>query len=143
MINKIKKNDVSYIEQLVKIEQEIFKNSAYSHKTILEFLNDENYSIYIYNNSGKIYGYMIILDSVNVYEILKIATIKEERNKNIASKLLEKIKEKDIFLEVRESNKTAINFYKKNNFKQITIRKKYYSDTNENAIIMKLEVGNE
>ena len=86
---------------------------------------------------------MIILDSVDVYEILKIATIKEERNKNIASKLLEKIKEKDIFLEVRESNETAINFYKKNNFKQITIRKKYYSDTNENAIIMKLEVSNE
>lgn len=143
MIYKIKKNDTHYLEQVVKIEQEIFKNSAYSYDSFLAFLADENYSIYIYDISGKIYGYMIVLDSVDVNEILKIATIKEQRNKNIASQLLEKIKDKDIFLEVRESNEVAIKFYKKNNFKQIAVRKKYYSDTNENAIIMKLEVGNE
>ena len=49
----------------------------------------------------------------------------------------------DIFLEVRESNQVAINFYKKNKFNQISIRKNYYSEPNENAIIMKLEVNNE
>ena len=50
---------------------------------------------------------------------------------------------KDIFLEVRESNQVAINFYKKNNFKQISIRKGYYSDPTEDAIIMKMEANNE
>ena len=49
----------------------------------------------------------------------------------------------DIFLEVRESNQVAINFYKKNKFKEISVRKNYYSEPNENAIIMKLEVNNE
>jgi len=64
-------------------------------------------------------------------------------NQGIAQELLDKIKTKDIFLEVRESNKKAINFYKKNNFKQISIRKGYYSDPTEDAIIMKMEVNNE
>ena len=53
------------------------------------------------------------------------------------------IRIKNIFLEVRESNQTAINFYKKNKFKEISIRKNYYSKPTENAIIMKLEVNNE
>jgi len=85
----------------------------------------------------------MVLDSIDVYEILAIATIEECRNKGIAQELLDKIKTKDIFLEVRESNKKAINFYKKNNFKQISIRKGYYSDPTEDAIIMKMEVNNE
>ena len=70
--------------------------------------------------------------------ILKIG-IQFSRNKIIYN--LDKIKTKDIFLEVRESNKVAINFYKKNNFKEISIRKNYYSEPTENAIIMKLEVN--
>ena len=85
----------------------------------------------------------MVLDSIDVYEILAIATIKEYRNKGVAQGLLDKIKTKDIFLEVRESNQVAINFYKKNKFKEISIRKNYYSKPNENAIIMKLEVNNE
>lgn len=85
----------------------------------------------------------MVLDSIDVYEILAIATIEECRNKGIAQELLDKIKTKDIFLEVRKSNEKAINFYKKNNFKQISIRKGYYSDPTEDAIIMKMEVNNE
>ena len=85
----------------------------------------------------------MVLDSIDVYEILAIATIEEYRNNGIAQELLDKIKTKDIFLEVRESNQVAINFYKKNKFNQISIRKNYYSEPNENAIIMKLEVNNE
>ena len=78
-----------------------------------------------------------------IYEILAIATIEEYRNKGIAQEFLDKIKIKDIFLEVRESNQVAISFYKKNKFKEISVRKNYYSEPNENAIIMKLEVNNE
>ena len=85
----------------------------------------------------------MVLDSIDVYEILAIATVEEYRNKGIAQELLAKIRIKNIFLEVRESNQTAINFYKKNKFKEISIRKNYYSKPAENAIIMKLEVNNE
>ena len=143
MIKKLTINDVDYIEQIFNLEKDIFKNSAFSKESTENLVKAENSFIYAYLIDEKIYGYLIVLDSIDVYEILAIATIEEYRNKGIAQELLDKIKTKDIFLEVRESNKKAINFYKKNNFKQISIRKGYYSDPTEDAIIMKMEVNNE
>ena len=45
----------------------------------------------------------------------------------------------NITLEVRESNLSAINFYKKNGFNEITKRKNYYKD--ENGILMLKNLG--
>ena len=143
MIKKLTNNDIDYIEQIFNLEKEIFKNSAFSKSYLNTLIKGDNSFIYIYLIDDKVCGYLIILDSIDVYEILAIATVEKYRNKGIAQELLDKIKTKDIFLEVRESNQTAINFYKKNKFKEISIRKNYYSKPTENAIIMKLEVNNE
>ena len=141
MIKKLTINDVDYIEQIFNLEKDIFKNSAFSKESTENLVKADNSFIYAYLIDEKICGYLMVLDSIDVYEILAIATVEEYRNKGIAQKLLDKIKTKDIFLEVRESNKIAINFYKKNKFKEISIRKNYYSKPTENAIIMKLEVN--
>ena len=143
MIKKLTSNNINYIEQIFNLEKEIFKNSAFNKGYIETLIKGDNSFIYIYLIEDKICGYLMVLDSIDVYEILAIATIKEYRNKGIAQELLDKIKTKDIFLEVRESNQVAINFYKKNKFKEISVRKNYYSEPTENAIIMKLEVNNE
>jgi len=143
MIKKLTINDVDYIEQIFNLEKDIFKNSAFSKESTENLVKADNSFIYTYLVDEKVCGYLMVLDSIDVYEILAIATVEEYRNKGIAQELLDKIKTKDIFLEVRESNKKAINFYKKNNFKQISIRKGYYSDPTEDAIIMKMEANNE
>ena len=143
MIRKLAINDVDYIEQIFNLEKEIFKNSAFTKGSTENLIKEDNSFIYTYIIDNKVCGYLMVLDSIDVYEILAIATIKEYRSKGIAQELLDKIKTKDIFLEVRESNQIAISFYKKNDFKEISIRKNYYSKPNENAIIMKLEVNNE
>ena len=143
MIKKLTSDDIDYIEQIFNLEKEIFKNSAFSKSYLNTLIKGDNSFVYVYLIDSKVCGYLIVLDSIDVYEILAIATIEEYRNKGIAQKLLDKIKTKNIFLEVRESNQIAINFYKKNNFKEISIRKNYYSKPTENAIIMKLEVNNE
>ena len=143
MIKKLTNNDIDYIEQVFNLEKEIFKNSAFSKSYLNTLIKGDNSFIYIYLIDDKVCGYLIILDSIDVYEILAIATVEEYRNKGIAQELLAKIRIKNIFLEVRESNQTAINFYKKNKFKEISIRKNYYPKPAENAIIMKLEVNNE
>ena len=143
MIKKLTNNDIDYIEQIFNLEKEIFKNSAFSKSYLNTLIKGDNSFIYVYLIDDKVCGYLMILDSIDVYEILAIATVEEYRNKGIAQELLAKIRIKNIFLEVRESNQTAINFYKKNKFKEISIRKNYYSKPTENAIIMKLEVNNE
>ena len=143
MIKKLMIDDTDYIEQIFNLEKEIFKNSAFNRTYLDSLIKADNSFIYTYIIDNKVCGYLMVLDSIDVYEILAIATIKEYRSKGIAQELLDKIKTKDIFLEVRESNQIAISFYKKNDFKEISIRKNYYSKPNENAIIMKLEVNNE
>jgi len=143
MIKRLIIDDVDYIEQIFSLEKEIFKNSSFNRVYLDTLVKGNNSFIYVYLIEDKICGYLMVLDSIDVYEILAIATIKEYRNKGIAQELLDKIKTKNIFLEVRESNQVAINFYKKNKFKEISVRKNYYSEPNENAIIMKLEVNNE
>lgn len=143
MIKKLTINDVDYIEQIFNLEKDIFKNSAFSKESTENLVKADNSFIYAYLIDEKVCGYLMVLDSIDVYEILAIATVEEYRNKGIAQELLDKIKTKDIFLEVRKNNEKAINFYKKNNFKQISIRKGYYSDPTEDAIIMKMEANNE
>ena len=143
MIKKLIIDDIDYIEQIFNLEKEIFTSSAFNRTYLDTLIKGDNSFIYVYLLENKVLGYLMVLDSIDVYEILAIATIEEYRNNGIAQELLDKIKIKDIFLEVRESNQVAISFYKKNKFKEISVRKNYYSEPNENAIIMKLEVNNE
>lgn len=152
MIVKLKKEYVeSYeiLKQIFELEKKIFLESFYSEESLIEMYNNPNiYKIYVYLEEKEVLAYLLVMDSIDCYEILKIAVDNNYRRMGHAKSLLEEIviKEKvkkDIFLEVRESNIAAINFYKKNRFNQISIRKNYYKDNNENAIIMKLEVINE
>ncbi len=152
MIVKLKKEYVeSYeiLKQIFELEKKIFLESFYSEESLIEMYNNPDiYKIYIYLEEKEVLAYLLVMDSIDCYEILKIAVDNNYRRMGYAKFLLEEIviKEKvkkDIFLEVRESNIAAINFYKKNRFNQISIRKNYYKDNNENAIIMRLEVINE
>ena len=64
---------------------------------------------------------------------------KEFRGKNYGSDFLRKILnnfDKNIFLEVRQNNVSAIKLYENTGFKLVNIRKDYYSDTHENALVM-------
>lgn len=152
MIVKLKKEYVeSYeiLKQIFELEKKIFLESFYSEESLIEMYNNPDiYKIYVYLEEKEVLAYLLVMDSIDCYEILKIAVDNNYRRMGHAKSLLEEIviKEKvkkDVFLEVRESNIAAINFYKKNRFNQISIRKNYYKDNNENAIIMKLEVINE
>ena len=45
-----------------------------------------------------------------------------------------------IFLEVRESNEPAGNMYRSLEFKEISRRKKYYSEPDEDGIVMQADL---
>ena len=77
--------------------------------------------------------------------ILNIAVHPELRRMGLATWLLGKILDEmrgkrafEVFLEVRRSNRAAINLYKKFGFREAFERKKYYGD--EDAIVMALDL---
>lgn len=91
--------------------------------------------------NGNIVGFAGVIILPDDVEITNIVTKKTERKKGIGKLLLDKLIEiavalkKDISLEVNEKNEAAISLYKKAEFEEVGIRKKYYNGC-ENAIIM-------
>jgi [ribosomal protein S18]-alanine N-acetyltransferase len=86
----------------------------------------------------------------NEVQVLNIAIAPELRKKGFASTLLSTAikvlaaqKAKEFFLEVRESNDDAIRLYEKLGFVRVGKRRKYYTETNEDAIVMRLGINNE
>lgn len=134
--------DEEQLEQIVKMEQLIFSNALYKKEQLLEMKENSNYNFIVAIEKEKIFGYIIAHNSYDVIEIMKIAVLEEKCGKNLAEQLWKKlleITELNIILEVRESNLRAIKFYKKMGMKKISLRKGYYSDNGENAVIMFLE----
>lgn len=84
-------------------------------------------------------GISLIVDEAN---IMNIVIKKEKRKQGIGSLLLEKLisiskelKAISITLEVNCNNLPAINLYKKFDFQEVGLRKKYYNNTDD-ALIM-------
>ena len=97
-------------------------------------------SLVYYNNGIKgIVVYDLLYDRIEIEYIIVDA---EYRKRGIGTLLLNEIEQKgikNITLEVRESNKEAIEFYKKNGYRIETIRKNYYGS--ENGYLMLKELG--
>lgn len=73
-------------------------------------------------------------------EVLNLAVAPTCRRQGIARQLLESLlqgKGNTVFLEVRESNLAARNFYKSMGFHEVGIRDEYYDSPPEPAIVMK------
>lgn len=86
------------------------------------------------------YDYCLLPNEIEIYNI---AVTKDFRRKNIASALLKEVLrigfEKGFvksFLEVRKSNVRAQNFYKKHSFKISGERKSFYTNPQEDAVLM-------
>ncbi len=75
--------------------------------------------------------------------LISIATHPAWRKKGLATFLMEHLEKEAnrqgvgrIFLDVRKSNIAAIHLYEKFGFKKIGVRRHYYSENNEDALVM-------
>ena len=72
-------------------------------------------------------------------ELLNLAVDPVFRRKGVARRLVEELTTRHpgtLWLEVRESNANARNFYKQLGFSEVGIRSAYYPDSCESAIVM-------
>jgi len=94
---------------------------------------------------GRVVGYVGMWKILDEGHITNVAVSPKYRLQGIGERLIcelinisKRLELSMLTLEVRESNITAQRLYSKYLFKQVGIRKKYYSDTNEDALIMTL-----
>lgn len=105
---------------------------------IEEYFNVKNpFNIYsktiVYKDENIIKGILVYDEIYDRIEIDYILVLEQYRKQGIGSKLLGYF-DNNISLEVRESNKTAIEFYKKNGFKIVAKRSNYYNG--EDGLLM-------
>jgi ribosomal-protein-alanine N-acetyltransferase len=93
--------------------------------------------------SGELLGYLVISRYVDAWHVMNLAVAVEHRRKRIASSLLERLFEvttadgrRGYTLEVRVSNDVAIKLYEQAGFKARGVRRGYYTDNREDALIM-------
>ena len=115
----------------------------FNYKLDKESFNNDFLKVLVYEENfvKGILVYQYLYDRI---EIDYIIVDNNYRNLGIATKLLNYMIAKhknmlNITLEVRESNKEAKSFYKKNGFKEVTKRKNYYKD--EDGILMIKNLG--
>ncbi len=136
-----------HIQLISEIELNEFHNEAYSYNTLSDMMKDNyllknNDNIFEISNDDDLIGYIIFHISDDFTDIFKIFVRDNDKRKGYATMLLNKVIElakrynsKKIMIEVRSNNNNAISFYIKNNFNQISIRKNYYKDPIDDALI--------
>jgi len=130
------------IQQVLVIEEESF-GSPWSKNAFISELKNQ-YAYYLVASIGdKVVGYIgawLIFDEAH---ITTLAVAKEYRRQGIATLILEElfkdVRENQInkaTLEVRVSNQRARKLYLQEGFVEVGVRKNYYSDNKEDAVIM-------
>lgn len=119
-------------------------SEPWSYESFKQEIIENDLAIYIVAEIGKqIVGYAGIWLIMDEGHITNVAVIPEFRRKGIAKALIEVLinicESENIIaetLEVRASNEPAKNLYAQYGFKEAGIRKGYYEDNHEDAIIM-------
>ena len=93
--------------------------------------------------SDVLVGYLIISRYVDAWHVMNIAVAPSERRRGIAQHLLERLFEltandsrRGYTLEVRVSNANAIRLYERLGFQARGLRRGYYTDNREDALVM-------
>jgi [ribosomal protein S18]-alanine N-acetyltransferase len=96
-----------------------------------------------YLESGELAGYAVVSRYVDAWHVMNVAVAPEYRRRGIARVLLERLFEitrddprRGHTLEVRVSNVEAIRLYERLGFERRGIRRGYYTDNREDALIM-------
>ncbi len=132
------------VEEVAEIEKNTFP-MPWSKQSFYKEINENNMAKYIVAVKGnEIVGYGGLWHIITKMNITNIAVKKEYRGlgigKGLVSSLIDIAKNDElvegISLEVRRSNFTAQDLYRKYGFYVIGIRGKYYEDNREDAYIM-------
>ncbi len=98
--------------------------------------------IWVWEEDGMLCGALILQVCMDEAEILTIATAQKMRRRGIARSLVEYAlreigREVSVFLEVRSQNRGAQAFYTALGFLPYGVRKRYYREPVDDAVLMK------
>ncbi len=141
---KVYKMTTDDVDEVFHLEELIHPTHHWSKESFYSELSNKLARYYcVKNKDNKILAYIGVWFIFEEAHITTLAVHPEYRRLQLAQILIiQTVKDcynemiKYITLEVRESNVNAINLYEKFLMKSIGVRKNYYQDNGENALIM-------
>lgn len=140
-IRRANPNDLIGIEEI----ESLSFSDPWDRKAISSYICSEDGMCFVATQAGAVIAYMIGRLIAPEGEIYRIATHPDHRGRGIGYRLLSYSLKTElgrgletVFLEVRSKNEPAIALYKSYGFKEIGVRKKYYRDPDDDAVIMML-----
>ncbi len=131
-----------YAGSLARLEEECF-STPWSEKMLSDDIKNPNTCYCAAVDEGKVIGYAGMWVSVYDGQITNVAVTKEYRRQNVATALVSTLCDlcvkkglECITLEVRKANLAAISLYKKLGFETVGVRKNYYKNPTDDAILM-------
>ena len=138
-IEEMKEND---IDGVFEVEKNCFED-YWSKDSFKKELSNNLAKYLVAKIDNNVVGYVGIWFVVDEGHITNVAVHEDYRGQKIGDQLIKELvqvcknnKIISMTLEVRASNVVAQNLYKKYGFKMAGIRKEYYSNNKEDAIIM-------
>ncbi|HEY3315918.1 MAG TPA: ribosomal protein S18-alanine N-acetyltransferase [Bacillota bacterium] len=131
------------LEDVMEVERASF-SSPWSRQAFVRELTDNVYAHYIVARvSARVMGYAGMWLVMGEAHVTNIAIHPDFRGRGFGERLLRRLMEEAVTghanrmtLEVRKTNQVARRLYDKLGFSAQGLRKRYYTDTNEDAIIM-------
>ena len=127
---------------IAEIEQNIF-GDPWSRKDIFSYICSETGMCYTALIDGEVVGYIIGRKIIPEGEIYRVAVREDKRQRGIGYRLLSYAMKTErgagvetVFLEVREKNIPARSLYRAYGFSEVSVRKNYYQNPTDNAVIM-------
>lgn len=144
VFRKMTEND---IDAIAVLEAHIFSD-AWSKKSICDtFLNPQAF-VTVAETEGEIAGYCIVYHVLDEGEIARIAVAPDKRRQGAARGLLDYTCKlcvengiRQLLLDVRESNEGARSLYQDYGFQTDGVRKHFYRNPTENAVLMSKGIG--
>ena len=128
--------------QVCEIEKDNF-SLPWSEKSFLESMERDDTLFLVALDREEVAGYLGCYCVAGEGEITNVAVKSSYRRQGVGGKLLETLYEEakalhtqEFFLEVRESNEAAISLYSRQGFVKEGVRKNFYEQPVENAVIM-------
>ena len=131
-----------HISALAQLEKECFADT-WSEKALAEELTNPNAVFRVALIDEEVAGYVGMLHVLDEGDICNVAVFDKFRRRGVATALIQHLVDyavenqlSFITLEVRESNMGAQKFYETMGFETIGIRKNFYDNPKEHAILM-------
>lgn len=131
------------LQQVVRIEEDLFGDPWSEEAFRSSMVQPEARLLVAEAADGSIQGYCVSYRSLDEAEIVNVAVCRDGQNHGIGRRLVAQLMQEDgqngvknFILEVRISNMAARHVYEMLGFEEIGIRKHFYENPTEDAVIM-------